>query len=61
MAERKLWGELFLDEDGEADFKFHIERGAGGFLPAKEALEKFIALLQERLNNAKQCPFYEDL
>jgi hypothetical protein len=49
-------GELWLDPDGTANFKWHIEGGT--FLDAREALVKFIACLQSRLNNEQKCPMY---
>lgn len=58
MKPRKYSGELWIDEDGSANFRFHIE--GGSFLDAQDALNKFITVLQSRLDNAKKCPFYKE-
>lgn len=52
----KHWGELFLDDDGTTHFKFHIE--GGDWFAAREALVKFIACLQHKLDSERKCPFY---
>jgi len=54
---RKHSGELWIDEEGNANFKFHIE--GGSFSEAREALTKFISVLQERLARETDCPYYE--
>lgn len=56
-AGRRYSGELWLDLDGTANFKWHIE--GGDFLSAREVLVKFIACLQSRLDSEQKCPFYE--
>lgn len=53
-----IFGELYLDAKGEAHFICH-DKG-DDFLATKEALLKFIALLQEKVNSEKNCPFYVD-
>jgi len=53
----KYHGELWLDKDGTANFKFHIE--GGDFTSAREALVAFIACLQERLERQTECPYYQ--
>lgn len=53
----KYSGELWLDPDGTANFKWHIE--GGDFLAAREVLVKFIACLQSRLDSEQKCPYYE--
>lgn len=50
-------GELWIDDEGFANFKFHIQ--GGQFTDAREALRKFIACLQDRLDKAERCPFYQ--
>lgn len=54
---RKYSGELWIDEDGSVNFKWHIE--GGNFLEAREVLVKFIECLQSRLDSERKCPFYE--
>lgn len=54
---RKYAGELWIDESGEANFRFHVS--GGSFLDAKAALQKFRDLIQWRLDNAAACPFYQ--
>jgi hypothetical protein len=54
---RKYSGELWIDDAGEANFRFHVSGGT--FLEAKAALEKFRDLIQWRLDNAAACPFHE--
>ena len=48
-------GHLWLDEDGTANFKFHI--AGGDFATARFALEKFIECLQDKLNRGMDCPY----
>ncbi len=50
-------GDLWLDDDGTANFKFHIE--GGDFTAARHVLEKFIACLQDKLSRAGDCPYFE--
>ena len=50
-------GELWIDDKGETNFKFHIM--GGNFLSAREALVKFIECLQQRLIEEEKCPYYE--
>lgn len=56
-AGRQYSGDLWIDADGTANFKFHIE--GGDFTSARHALEKFIAGLQDKLNRAETCPYAE--
>lgn len=56
----QIWGELFIDEQGAANFRFHVEEGVG-FLKAQEALKRFSELVYGRLTNARKCPFYEEV
>lgn len=56
LTERQYSGELWIDEDGMANFKWHI--GGGSFPDAREALVKFIECLTHRLQNEENCPFY---
>lgn len=55
----QLSGELWLDADGNTNFKFHIQ--GGDFTPAKEALQKFIVCLQSKLDDEEKCPYYESI
>lgn len=58
MEESKYTGLLWIDEqDGSTNFKFNV--AGGDFSSAREALSKFVAVIQDRLNNAEQCPFFE--
>ncbi len=49
--------ELWMDEEGYANFKWHIE--GGDFLDAREVLVKYISCLQSRLDKEHKCPFYK--
>lgn len=51
-----IWGELFIDAAGGSNFKFHC---GTDFRQAKIALEKFASIIQQRIDTAKECPFYE--
>jgi hypothetical protein len=54
---RKYWGLLWIDEkDNSTNFKFNIE--GGDFPSARDALTRFIAVMQKRLDNEKKCPNY---
>jgi hypothetical protein len=52
----KYHGELWMDKDGTANFKFHIE--GGDFPAARNALLSFIQCLQQRLAQEQECPYY---
>jgi hypothetical protein len=52
-----VWAELWMEPNGEINFKFHTKLP---FLRSKKAMERFEQIIQERLNNAKQCPFHEE-
>lgn len=49
--------ELWMTPEGEINFKFHTRYD---FLRSKYAMERFVKIVQERLDNAKLCPFHED-
>lgn len=55
---RKYSGLLWIDDDDNStNFKFNI---AGGDFPsARKALKRFIAVLQQKLDDESKCPFYE--
>lgn len=54
---RTYSGDLWIDDDGSANFKFHIE--GGDFTAARHALQKFISCLQNRLDRGVECPYSE--
>lgn len=56
MKNSTLFGELWIDDKGEPHFICHISDE--DYLRVRSGIEKFIALLQEQLNNEKQCPFF---
>lgn len=58
MTNHKYSGELWIDENGETNFKFHVI--GGNFLDAQQALLKFVECIQERLDNAQKCPYFEE-
>jgi hypothetical protein len=57
LRERQYSGDLWIDEEGNANFKFHIT--GGSFTDARHALEKFIACLQNKLTRGEECPYSE--
>lgn len=52
----KIWGELFIDSAGGTNFKFH---SGDDFQIARESLRKFVSIIQQRIDTAKECPFYK--
>lgn len=52
----RIWGELLLDDKGEAHFICHTKDD--DFLATKIALGKFIELLQRQVTNEAECPFF---
>lgn len=52
----KLWGELFLDDQGNAHFICHTKDD--DFLATRVAFHKFIDLLQSQITVQQRCPFY---
>lgn len=54
---RVLFGELWLDAEGEAHFICHTKDE--DFLKTKTAFEKFIAILQRQIAKERECPFYQ--
>lgn len=54
----EVWGELFIDAAGGTNFKFHVEKGID-FQHARECLRRFVSIIQQRIDTAKECPFYE--
>lgn len=54
--QRQLFGELWIDNEGEAHFVCHTKND--DFPATKAAFEKFIALLQRQIQDEKECPFY---
>lgn len=57
VGESQLFGELYLDDDGEAHFVCHTD-GAMSFEQAREGLEKFITILQDQMERQQECPFH---
>jgi hypothetical protein len=54
-----IWATTSLEFDGTVNFNFHIEHGT--FAEGRKALEKFIKIMQERLESQKSCPYYEPI
>lgn len=54
----EVWGELFISAAGTTNFKFHVEKGVD-FQQARECLIRFVRIIQQRIDTAKECPFYE--
>lgn len=57
-SDAQVWGELFITAAGSVSFKFHVEKGVG-FQQARESLRRFVYIIQQRIDTAKECPFYE--
>jgi hypothetical protein len=55
----RLYGELYLDAEGEAHFICHTKDD--DFQATRRALKKFIALLQDQLDRERECPFFKPL
>lgn len=55
-GDASVWGELFIDAAGGTNFKFH---SGSDFQFARESLRKFVSIIQQRIDTAKECPFYE--
>lgn len=55
-AEARIWGELFVDAAGGVNFKFH---SGSDFQLARRSLRKFVSIVQQRIDTARECPFYE--
>jgi len=53
-----VWGELFIDVAGGTNFKFHVEKGVD-FQRARDGLQRFVSIIQQRIDTAEKCPFYE--
>ena len=59
-ADAPIWGEVYVDQTGlDINFRFHVDEGVG-FNKARATLRKFIIIMQQRLDNAPDCPFYEE-
>ncbi len=54
---RKIWGEIYIDEQGKANLDCHIHNSVG-FDEAQGALLKFIELLQDQIERREECPLY---
>lgn len=54
----QLWGELWIDAEGEGHFICHTQDD--DFLKTRAAFEQFIIILREQLANQQQCPFYTE-
>ena len=58
MAEqRKIWGELYIDDDGKAHLDCHSHNSVT-FGEAEAALVKFVGLLQDQLDRKSECPLH---
>lgn len=57
LDSRQPYGELWIDKNGEPHFLCHIE--GENFSEAKVAIEKFIAVLQQQIDNEEHCPYWE--
>lgn len=54
---RRYSGLLWIDDkDNSTNFKFNI--AGGDFASARQALVRFIAVLQKRLDEEAKCPFH---
>ncbi len=54
-----LWGELYMDAGGKPHFHCHTP-GTMTFDEARTGLEKFIGLLQSKVDRQEECPFNEE-
>lgn len=50
------YGELFIDSTGEAHFICHTQNT--DFSAAKIAVQKFIALLESKIDRESECPYH---
>jgi hypothetical protein len=51
-------GLLWIDEsDGSTNFKFNAN--GGDFASGRKALQRFVAVIQKRLDDEEKCPSYE--
>jgi hypothetical protein len=53
----RVWATTAIDTKGSVSFKFHVQHG--DFQEAREALKKFIEVMQQRFNEQESCPYYE--
>lgn len=55
--ERKIWGELYVDDDGEPHLDCHIHSSVT-FQEALDVLTKWVELLQGTINRKHECPLH---
>ena len=55
----KLWGELWLDAEGEAHFLCHTP-GERTFDETREGLTQFRDLIQDQLDRERECPMRQE-
>jgi uncharacterized protein (UPF0216 family) len=53
------YGELYLDQKGEAHFICHIL--GQDFKAAEEDIWKFVELLQRQIKHRSECPYNKDV
>lgn len=54
---KKIWGELYVDDEGKAHLDCHIHSSVT-FHEAHEALVKFVGLLQDQIDRKGECPLH---
>ncbi len=55
---RKIWGELYVDDAGEPHLDCHIHSSVT-FQEALATFTKWVELLQSKVNQQEECPFNE--
>ena len=59
VENRKIWGELYIDDEGKANLDCHIHSSVK-FEEAEAALRKFIALFQDKIDRKDECPLHKE-
>ena len=54
---KRIWGELYIDEEGKAHLDCHIHSSVT-FEEAHTALVKFVGLLQDTIDRGGECPLH---
>lgn len=55
--DKKIWGELYIDEKGKAHLDCHIHSSVT-FQEALDAFTKWVELLQSKVHQQEECPFH---
>lgn len=55
--DRKIWGEIYIGENGKAHLDCHIHSSVK-FDEAHAALVKFVELLQDQIARRGECPLH---